>query len=326
MIIGRINGKDATPSDFHKYFSQNKWSPENVDYFKYDSFYPESNNFEFTPSNADIPQQGDSVTGYRVFTYMEGEEDKLGSPVSGYMTHMDTMFGNPQRRDSVNIHPEGRGYYYFPDKGVALAFAEYLLRDEESIENKPDYSDQPLHVMVSRVEGTYINKYMQDEERGQYGERMDNMKTVDEPLIDINTTKLNEAYRSTAKVYTEIIHDPNYATDMFDEKVTIEKGPRALNLRNLDKYHNTFERVDTVRNKRFMEKHPAVLLGKLKENNIYRSDISFGHYDMSRYSGLFSNNLEERRKAKALVIQDLKELKELYPDRDIPSNLDEERW
>lgn len=319
MIIGRIEGQEASPRDFHKYFSHNKWDESRRDYFSSgdsEAFFSAEGDFHFVGQNEYTPEEGTPVVGYRVFTYMEGEENVLGSPVAGYMTHMDTMFGVPQRRDSVNQHPEGRGYYYFLNKEEAAAMTEYMLRDVESRTYCPVHNDAPLHIMVSRVEGTYVNKYQREGRRGQYGEQMDNMKTVDVPILDINVTKMHEAYMSTMRI-KEVTEGTGYYAETYTEEV----GPRALTIteRNILKYDNAFELLSTVTENRRQEKHPAILLARIS-SNLYRDDLSFGHYDISPYKDLFSPDKEKRAAAKEHLRKEVQELSELYPGIWLPTS------
>lgn len=327
MIIGQIEGQDASPKDFRKFFSSNTWSSRGRDYYSKDpdalhSFYrlePWEYDGEtlykskFDPTNAPIPQEGDPVTGYRVFTYVEGDEDVLGSPTAGYMKSIDTMFGTPQRRDSINMYPvEGNGYYYFLGKEVAIAYFEHIVQMDET--RKPLTTDAPLHVMVSRVEGSYVNKYAHEQDRGQYGEKMDMMKLVDTPILDINVTKLQEAYQNTVK--TTIEHNPVWG----DTRVS--KGYRVFNKwdKRRDDYNLAFDLMGTGPEKLyFQEKHPASLL---IESSLYKvlhkGEVSTGHYDFSKYKGLYSSDPEERYQAALLAYKDYQELRELFPGMDLP--------
>lgn len=346
MIIGQINGQNATPSDFHEYFSQNTWDYSDIDYRHRDSFWKlgepataeelgiddyayNEDKYIYVPGDdgqsryrerifdltqADRPQAGSPVFGYRVFTYLEGNENILGSPVAGYMKSMDTMFGVPQRRDDVNIHPStNKGFYYFVNKEAAIAYVYHLFNGADTEKQRPDYTDVPLHVLVSKIEGVYVDKYERDQGVGQYGEEMNEMKLVDTPLMDMNITKLQEAYWQTAEVIhgtTTFTRGPRvFGSDFFGEEGVPDEY----------KYEEAFEKMNTDPWKlRFYERYPAALIYKY---GLWQyDDLSLGHYDVTKYKDIWSKDPQKNYQARVALYNDYQALRQLFPGRNLPEH------
>lgn len=183
-IIGKIEGRNATISEMQDYFNRNTLTKD--EYYAYvraeDENSPEFLKFRKEFTDEERPSPGSPALGYRVFTHLEENPEQLGSPVGSNVDASQRMFtGVPLYSDSVNEDPTGHGFYIFPTKEMAMTYASYMLRNKAA----PMYdSGEKIYISVYRVEGEYIDPNT-NSSRGAYGERINFMKTIDDPLIDV---------------------------------------------------------------------------------------------------------------------------------------------
>lgn len=168
LPVALIDGKPATTSSVVKLFKQNDW-----DYVDF--------------GGKDIPEEGTPIRGYRVFTYIEGDENTLGSPVAGFGDTYSTPFRIPQYKDSVNIDDTGHGFYIFTGKGAALQYVLKLLSMDSPWDEHN--TGENIHFVVHEVQGDYVSKYDRgtDAYYRNYGEKINNMKVIGDALLDIST-------------------------------------------------------------------------------------------------------------------------------------------
>lgn len=266
-IIGKIEGRNVTISEMQQYFNDNTYTEQ--EYSAWDSLadygpddpkspyklHPEYRRMTKTLPKEERPEPGTPMIGYRVFTHLE-DTSRLGSPVGSNVSAQPDMFsGIPIYSDSVNEEPRGHGFYIFHNKEMAMTYASYMLKNTA---HKKFDSGEKIYLSVYKVEGEYVDPNF-DPTPGAYGERINFMKTIGDPIIDIE----------------------------------IHKGEMISSDWTLMEYAHFFDILTPIAQRRFYEQNPIAQYHEYDSNHYYADNIS--HYNKDKVSPAMKNFIEYNR-------------------------------